>query len=231
MKNSADLSWIPCDSTSFFWEVEFTGYKISDNPTITVNGNTIPSAYSFATPYADVIMDSGTTLAYLPTMFWYDFMEQLMRNHPEAYDYGGIVTGNCDLGTYDTVYFYLNGRYYGIDPSTYVISDSSLGASECIIGFADGSDMFLIGDVMLRNYYSIWDDDNSQMALVPHLESLATVTVASAPTDIYTVPEYAIAFDYVSFASAIGGTYAVVGGLGYLVYEVYFVPVINAMNA
>lgn len=149
-----------------------------------------------------------------------------MRNHPEAYDYSGLIIANCNLAEYDSVYFYLNGRYYEITPSMYVIDIGD--PAECVMGFTDGSDMFLVGAVMLRNYYSIWDDDNSQMALVPHLESTASVTVGTAPTTVYTVPDYRIPFDYATFATSIGGSYAIMGGLGYLIYEVYFVPIKNA---
>lgn len=67
MGDSSLLSWIPCRTDSFFWEVTFEGYKIGDAATITVNSETVSSSYSFATPYSDVIMDTGTTLIYLPT--------------------------------------------------------------------------------------------------------------------------------------------------------------------
>lgn len=45
--------------------------------------------------------------------------------------------------------------------------------------------MFLLGGAFLKNFYSIWDDENGQMALVPHIHTTATVAVGTAPTAIY----------------------------------------------
>ncbi len=62
-------------------------------------------------------------------------------------------------------------------PETYIL-EYIPEDDECIIGFFDsGGDMFLLGGVFLKNYYSIWDDENAQMALVPHIYTTATVTV------------------------------------------------------
>ncbi len=97
------------------------------------------------------------------------------------------------------------------DPSNY-----------CLIGFAKSSEtMFLVGDVMLNNYYSVWDDDNNQMALVPHVESLATVTVATIPDTIYTLPKYAYPFSYGKFGMYVGGSYALTSGMSFLAYFFY----------
>lgn len=58
------------------------------------------------------------------------------------------------------------GYYYGIDPSTYLIPD---GTGSCSIGLMDyGAEAFLIGNVFQKGYYSIYDDENSRMAFIPH---------------------------------------------------------------
>ena len=65
-----------------------------------------------------------------------------------------------------------------------MILDLSLSSGKCIFGLASsGSDVrWLMGDVFLRNYYSLWDDENSKFSIAPHPNSVATITTGTKPT-------------------------------------------------
>jgi hypothetical protein len=41
-----------------------------------------------------------------------------------------------------------------------------------------------LGDSFLRNFYSIWDEENDQIGFAQHITSTATITVGAEPTDI-----------------------------------------------
>ena len=92
---------------------------------------------------------------------------------------------------------YINGAYYGIHPTTYVQPFDPNDRTYCFLTFFDGKSEFLLGEAFLRSYYSIWDDDNSQIAFLPHHESNATVTVGPAPTDAFVIPKDTTSFSYV----------------------------------
>jgi Eukaryotic aspartyl protease len=71
--------------------------------------------------------------------------------------------------------------YFGIPPEEYLYQFS--GETWCLIGFSQmEDDTWLIGDVFLRNYYSVWDHDNDRIGLTPHsLSSADTISVATLP--------------------------------------------------
>jgi len=78
--------------------------------------------------------------------------------------------------------------------------------------------MFLLGGTFLKNYYSIWDDENGQMALVPHIHTTATVTVGTAPTATYEYEPYSyeIPVDWSNVLKLVSGPLAAFGGLAWL---------------
>lgn len=94
----------------------------------------------------------------------------ITRYHYEVYSYYGITYGRCDLSTYESVFIFIDNRYFEIVPSTYIISFTDTN-TVCAIGFADGGTDWLLGDVFLRNFYSVWDDDSNKLSLAPHIYS------------------------------------------------------------
>ena len=78
----------------------------------------------------------------------------------------------------------------------------------------------------MRSYYSIWDDENSQIAFLPHLESNATVTVAPLPTEIIGIQAESVPFSYVNALVSLGSTYISAGALACGIFLVFAEPVI-----
>ena len=48
-------------------------------------------------------------------------MNLLLADHPEMKYAGSGVVASCDYTTYPSIYFYINGRYYEVPPSQYVV--------------------------------------------------------------------------------------------------------------
>jgi hypothetical protein len=65
---------------------------------------------------------------------------------------------------YEPVWLLIANKWVEIPPKYFVIDFGN--PTYCAMGFTDsGADYYLLGDVFLRPYYSVWDDDNSRMAL------------------------------------------------------------------
>ena len=63
----------------------------------------------------------------------------------------------------------MNGYFHSLEPEVYLINVDATN-NVCIIGIvSSGGTMFLLGDTYLRNYYTVFDDDNSQIAFLPTL--------------------------------------------------------------
>lgn len=92
-----------------------------------------------------------------------EIMSLILDNHSEAkyYSTDGLYTGTCDSTKYESFFLYTNGYFVEVTPETYIISIGSTN-DECVIGIISSSDYsLLLGDVFLKNFYSIWDNDNA----------------------------------------------------------------------
>lgn len=97
------------------------------------------------------------------------------------YDWSGIPVAPCNLDNYDSLWLMMgNNTWLEIPPEVYVM-EYDLGddwEDWCVIGFTvNTEEYFLIGDTFLRSYYSIHDDENALLGLVPHKNSNATIYV------------------------------------------------------
>lgn len=126
----------------------------------------------------------------------------------------------------------MGAYYFAIPPEEYIYTFSY--TTECLIGFeAMQDDTWLIGDVFLRSYYSVWDHDNDRIGLSPHKTSYATsVTVASVPLPVnsfqYTnvmdvaFEIFEIAWRGISLATAVGTLYFIADVIITHIEKVYF---------
>jgi len=68
------------------------------------------------------------------------------------------------------VYFLIQGFWFSVPPSAYIIPMSTLTGDTCLLGFASNTaETFVLGDSFLVNYYAIFDDDESMLTLAPKL--------------------------------------------------------------
>lgn len=73
----------------------------------------------------------------------------VLRNHPEAIKSNGNYVGSCDRSTYPSIYLYINGKYFEIDPQTYVIDYDSGVSGKCTIAITyTKSDHWILGGLI-----------------------------------------------------------------------------------
>jgi hypothetical protein len=109
-----------------------------------------------------------------------------MKDHPEmTYTNQADLIGSCNRNTYKSIYLYIDTKYYEINPYTYVLDYNSGSPGWCTIAIADSYNNFwLLGDTFLRNFYTIWDDSNRKLGIVPHKTSNASI-ITNAVLPIY----------------------------------------------
>lgn len=53
----------------------------------------------------------------------------------------------------------------------------------CAIGItSSGDDTWLLGDVFLRNFFSVWDDAKGKIYFAPHKYTTSTIVTAAKPS-------------------------------------------------
>ncbi|KAL6437984.1 hypothetical protein ACFW04_004344 [Cataglyphis niger] len=109
------------------------------------------------TSSCQAIADTGTSLIVGPS-YVIDVINQYLRA-----DNNGIV--DCSLlDKFLPINIVLNGVTYTLTPDEYIIQEKENGYVTCISGFSgSNSDLWILGDVFLRPYYSVYDLGNNQV--------------------------------------------------------------------
>ena len=153
--NSNDVIYNP------IWYIKFNNITINNSP-YKFNNNT----------GIKLTFDIGTDKLHLPKKFFFDNMNKLFpeKSHCQIHPDGYFL---CDCGdnyrsAFGNISFYdKNGEIFTIYPVDYIVYETGLTGSTCTakIKINYENDLFIAGNVVLKNYYSIFniDDDTFLM--------------------------------------------------------------------
>ena len=153
--NSNDIIYNP------IWYIKFNNITINNSP-YKFNNNT----------GVKLTFDIGTDKLHLPKKFFFDNMNKLFpeKSHCQIHPDGYFL---CDCGdnyrsAFGNISFYdQNGEIFTIYPVDYIVYETGLTGSTCTakIKINYENDLFIAGNVVLKNYYSIFniDDDTFLM--------------------------------------------------------------------
>jgi len=150
---TGSVTWVPLISDTY-WEFALTNITVSGTSYIPASG-------------AVAICDTGTSLVAGPTAQM-DALNAALGAIPAGS--GAFAWPICPSNnTLPNVIITLGGKQFVLTQNDYVLSVAVLGYSECISGFlgidlpARLSNLFIMGDVFIRKYYSIFDYGNNRM--------------------------------------------------------------------
>uniref|UniRef100_A0A914C6B2 Peptidase A1 domain-containing protein n=1 Tax=Acrobeloides nanus TaxID=290746 RepID=A0A914C6B2_9BILA len=135
-KYTGEISWIPLSATDY-WRISLDSISIGD----TDLGSQISG-----------IVDTGTSLLAAPTSAFEKIRSAL--NGKSIND--GTYEIDCNnKDNLPTITFTINGKNFEIKPSSYVQEFSN----GCLLGIMDAGsdDMWILGDVFIRPYYTVFD--------------------------------------------------------------------------
>ncbi|KAL5487632.1 hypothetical protein ACEPAI_5740 [Sanghuangporus weigelae] len=144
-KISGDLTFTPVTQEGF-WQISVDGAD--------VGGQSVSDTQ-------DAIVDTGTTLLIADTQT----VDNIIQAVPGAQDAGqGFFTFPCDSAP-DNIALTLGGKQFTLSGDSINLGQAEEGSSDCLSGIiADDSQGFwILGDVFLRNVYTSFDVDNSQV--------------------------------------------------------------------
>nr|XP_046220766.1 pepsin A-like isoform X2 [Oncorhynchus gorbuscha] len=143
---TGQITWIPL-SVMTFWQITMDS--------VTINGNTVACNGG-----CQAIIDTGTSMIVGPT----DDIKNMNYWAGATINQYGYTTVNCNnIPNMPEVTFTLNGNTFTIPASAYTIQDSY----GCRTGFSYGGyqQLWILGDVFIRQYYAIFDRDNNRVGL------------------------------------------------------------------
>ncbi|KYO34227.1 gastricsin [Alligator mississippiensis] len=114
------------------------------------------------------IVDTGTSLLTAPG----DVYSNLLESIGAEEDSNGQYVVSCDsIDSLPTISFVIGGTSLPLPPSAYVIQSTD---GSCVVGIGptylpsqNGQPLWILGDVFLRSYYSVYDMGNNQVGFAP----------------------------------------------------------------
>ncbi|XP_059180665.1 pepsin A-like [Centropristis striata] len=144
---SGSISWIPLSSERF-WQITVDS--------ITINGQVVACDGG-----CQAIVDSGSSAIVGPPSSITNIYQQVGATFNQQ---NGVYTFNCDsIAQMPDVIFHINGQEFTLPSSAYVRQTKHYG---CLSGFESvGDSLWILGDVFMREYYSIFDRANNRVGL------------------------------------------------------------------
>lgn len=142
---TGDITWVNLLSATY-WEITMGGMNV---------GGT-----SYGTD-SKAIVDSGTSLLTGPSDAVADIAKQLGGKEIVAGEY--LVP--CNYDTMPNFDFVIDGKTYTLEPKDYLIPNGD----ECLLGMIGldiprpNGPLFILGDVFMRKYYTIFDTANERV--------------------------------------------------------------------
>uniref|UniRef100_A0A8C5NYM1 Cathepsin E n=1 Tax=Jaculus jaculus TaxID=51337 RepID=A0A8C5NYM1_JACJA len=152
---SGSLNWVPVTKQGY-WQIALDGIQVGDTLMFCAEG-------------CQAIVDTGTSLITGPPHKIKQLQEAI-----GATPMDGEYAVDCDsLSNLPNIAFLINGIAYTLSPADYTLQDYVDGMQFCGSGF-QGLDiappsgpLWILGDVFIRQFYSVFDRGNNQVGLAP----------------------------------------------------------------
>ncbi|XP_020836058.1 gastricsin-like [Phascolarctos cinereus] len=148
---TGDIHWAPV-SEEAYWQIAISGFSIEDEST------------GWCSDGCQAIVDTGTSLLAAPESIFYDLMEYIGAEEDED---GYYFVSCSSIDSLPTLSFNINDVEFPLPPSAYVLEYES---SYCEVGIMatyldsdSGEALWILGDVFLRQYYSVFDLGNNKV--------------------------------------------------------------------
>ncbi|XP_025061598.1 gastricsin [Alligator sinensis] len=152
---TGQIIWTPVTQEAY-WQIAIEGFSISGQTT------------GWCSNGCQGIVDTGTSLLTAPG----DVYSNLLESIGAEQDSDGQYVVSCDsIDSLPTISFVIGGTSLPLPPSAYVIQSTD---GSCMVGIGptylpsqNGQPLWILGDVFLRSYYSVYDMGNNQMGFAP----------------------------------------------------------------
>uniref|UniRef100_A0A3Q2LP26 Pepsin A n=1 Tax=Equus caballus TaxID=9796 RepID=A0A3Q2LP26_HORSE len=145
---SGSLCWVPV-SEEAYWQITVDS--------ITMNGESIACSGG-----CQAIVDTGTSLLAGPP----SAIDNIQSYIGASEDYSSEAVISCSsIDSLPDIVFTINGVEFHLSPSAYILEVRGLRVSHLHVS----GELWILGDVFIRQYFTIFDRANNQICLAPTL--------------------------------------------------------------
>ncbi|KAL2013851.1 hypothetical protein VTN00DRAFT_1376 [Thermoascus crustaceus] len=205
--NDGEMTFGDVDKTKYLGDITYTGAATNLNRwQIPVDDAGVDGkACNFTGKSA--IIDTGTSYILIPLEDAVTLHALIPGSSPKGENGENFVVP-CDSTA--KVQLTFSGVTYDISPKDYIGGPADSSGKTClstIIGHQIfGPDDWLVGDVFLKNVYSVFDFDNNQVGFARRAPPTTTTTAAANPTA--APPSETTSSDAITTGSAVSAVYA-----------------------
>lgn len=148
---TGSLTWVPLKAQTY-WEINLDGFKAGSTSYIPAGGQ-------------NAIVDSGTSLLTAPT----EVVKAIAKSIHAVEIVAGEYVCTCDSSKLPNFVFNVNGNDYVLEPEDYLIPDGEI----CLLGLlgmdipAPAGPLWIMGDIFMRKYYTVFDSTNARVGFAP----------------------------------------------------------------
>ncbi|XP_018611520.1 gastricsin-like [Scleropages formosus] len=152
-KYQGQIYWTPVTAETY-WQIGVNGFAVNNQET------------GWCSQGCQAIVDTGTSFLTCPQQYMGYLMQAIGA---QANQYGGYDV-NCNANNLPTLSFNINGVNFPLPPSSYILVRNQGGYQYCQVAIQstylpsqNGQPLWILGDVFLREYYSVYDRANNQV--------------------------------------------------------------------
>ncbi|XP_040018008.2 gastricsin [Gasterosteus aculeatus] len=148
------IYWTPVTSQTY-WQIGVNGFQINGQET------------GWCSQGCQSIVDTGTSALTAPSQFLGSIMQAIGAQQNQ---YGQYMVDCSQINNLPTFSFVISGVSLPLPPSAYITQTNQNGYQYCSVDISptylpsqDGQPLWIMGDVFLREYYSVYDRSNNRL--------------------------------------------------------------------
>ncbi|XP_003923041.1 gastricsin [Saimiri boliviensis] len=147
---TGQIYWAPV-TQELYWQIGIEEFLIGGQ------------ASGWCSEGCQAIVDTGTSLLTVPQQYMSAFLEATGAQEDE---YGQFLVNCNSIQNLPTLTFIINGVEFPLPPSSYILSNNgycTVGVEPTYLPSQNGQPLWILGDVFLRSYYSVYDLGNNRV--------------------------------------------------------------------
>ncbi|XP_036309230.1 pepsin B [Pipistrellus kuhlii] len=141
---SGQIVWAPV-TQELYWQIAIQEFAIGNQ------------AMGWCSEGCQAIVDTGTFLLAVPQQYMGSFLQAMGAQQAQN---GDFVVACDSVQSLPTITFIISGSQFPLPPSAYVLNNNGycrLGIEATYLPSPNGQPLWILGDVFLKEYYSVYD--------------------------------------------------------------------------